>query len=446
MKLMRELVPRPKGTGSISSSALFRSVDARKCTLLVDEADYAFRADANPDLLAIFNSGNERTFAVVTRSVPLGEGQFEDHDFHTFGAMCFTSINKLSTKSMQSRCISLPMKPATKEEAAKLELFRASRCPELKGCNRKFMRWAADLPTLPEVEISRDLFNRGADNWRCLLQIAELAGGTWPARVLSAATADTDGEDEEGIERGADGLLDAIWRVFAAQVTDSRRMHTADLIRELEGLDEGRWLEANKGKAMNGYYFRSKLKPYVRIDAKGLDGETRPRQWRSAEKTPVMRWGYHELHFEDAFLRYLGKELPSKSTEPKKASPPKPSLSPGVAPRSASPASGEAFVDKSKTYVDADTISDADSVSAAPAPPHTDADGPSASAPASASGQAIDKSGEKASDMDDADQGGVSGEKERMGENNVTRYPHGPRGRKARKGASVNTTASPDTT
>jgi hypothetical protein len=74
MKLVRELVPRPKGVGSISSASLFRAVEARKCTLLVDEADYAFHADASPDLKAIFNSGNERTFATVGRAVPLGDG------------------------------------------------------------------------------------------------------------------------------------------------------------------------------------------------------------------------------------------------------------------------------------------------------------------------------------------------------------------------------------
>jgi hypothetical protein len=170
MKLVRELVPRPKGSGSLSSSSLFRAVDERKCTLLVDEGDLVFRADANPDLLAIFNSGNERTFAFVSRSVPLGEGQFEDHDFGTFAAMCFTSINKLATKSMQSRCISLPMKPATKEETAKLSRFRSSRSQDLKDCGRKFARFAADLAELPDIDVPDDFVNRIADNWRSLFR------------------------------------------------------------------------------------------------------------------------------------------------------------------------------------------------------------------------------------------------------------------------------------
>ena len=260
MKLVREQVPRPKGTGSISSSALFRAVDARKCTLLVDEADYAFRADANPDLLAIFNSGNERTFAVVSRSVPLGEGQFEDHDFNTFAAMCFTSIDKLSTKSMQSRCIALPMKPATKEEAAKLVAVpREPMCQELKDVQSQVRALGGGPAALPEVEVPEDFVNRVADNWRSLVQIAHLAGGTGPParspppRRTQMATA------KKAWSAGANGLLDAIWRVFAAETTDPRRLHTSELVSELMDLDEGRWRVANKGKPIDEYYLRSKL-------------------------------------------------------------------------------------------------------------------------------------------------------------------------------------------
>ena len=113
----------------------------------MDEGHFTvfFRADANPELLQIFNSGNDRAFAFVMRSIPLGNGEFEDHDFNTFAAMCFTSIAKLPTKSMQSRCIGLPMRPANKEEAARLNRFRADRAQDLNDCGRKFARWAADL-------------------------------------------------------------------------------------------------------------------------------------------------------------------------------------------------------------------------------------------------------------------------------------------------------------
>ena len=81
LKIVRLLVPRPKGVGSLTGSSLFRAIAARKVTPLVDEADYIFHSNANPDLLAIFNSSNERTFAWVSRSIPIGDGQFEDPGF-----------------------------------------------------------------------------------------------------------------------------------------------------------------------------------------------------------------------------------------------------------------------------------------------------------------------------------------------------------------------------
>jgi hypothetical protein len=440
MKLVRELVPRPKGSGSLSSSALFRAVDARKCTLLVDEGDYVFRDDINPDMAAIYNSGNERTFAVVTRSVPLGEGQFEDQDFSTFTGICFTSIDKLRTKSMQSRCISLAMKPATKEESAKLSRFRASKCQELKDCGRKIARWAADLAELPDIEVPDDFVNRVADNWRSLFQIAHLAGGDWPARVLAAAKADAAGDGEIEVERGAGGLLDAIWRVFAAEATNPRRMHTSDLVQKLMNLDDGRWRVANRGKPIDEYFLRSKLKGYVTPPDKGGEAKIPRRSWRP-KGSPTEKWGYHELHFKDAFLRYLGKGLPSEAppeqTEDEKDKSSEYPFSPNHPHTSAASTASGSSPDSSKTSTAADDAVDVDGQStakpqraseqAAQRMPHPHPQ------PASEAGQANDKSDKNISAADAVDLGGSNGERGSKEESNATRFPRGPVGRKSRE-------------
>jgi hypothetical protein len=438
MKLVRALVPRPKGVGSLTGSSLFRAVDARKCTLLVDEGDFVFRGDANPDLLAIFNSGNERTFAFVSRSVPLGDGQFEDHDFSTFAAMCFTSIDKLPTKSMQSRCIALPMRPATKEEAAKLVRFRANRCPELKVCGRKCARWAMDLLELPEVEVPSYFVNRIADNWRSLFQIAHLAGGDWPARVLAAAQADAVGDEEEPRERGADGLLGAIWRVFAVEKTNPRRLHTSDLVGKLMGVDDGRWRVANRGKPIDDYYLRSKLKNYVKQPDKGEEAKIPLRQWRPSGST-IKKWGYHELHFEDAFLRYLGRGLPSKAPpEDEKDENPKDPLSP-KSPLSSGPSAPEdGSVDKTRAYPGADAGRGADERSA-PGSEHVSEPAPVRMSdphphPASAPDQDIELSEKNTDGADGSAPRGTLGEKGRTKENELGCLPRGPFGRKRQEG------------
>jgi hypothetical protein len=417
----------------------------------VDEGDFVFRADANPELLQIFNAGNDRAFAFVMRSIPLGNGQFEDHDFNTFAAMCFTSIAKLPTKSMQSRCIGLPMRPATREEAASLSRFRADRAQDLSDCGRKFARWAADLVELPEVEIPAHFVNRIADNWRSLFQIAHLAGGDWPARVLAAAQADADGDAEEPRERGANGLLEAIWRVFNAETTDPRRMHTLDLVGKLLNLDDGRWRVEHKGKPIDEYYLRSKLRGYVTPPDKGGKNGMPSRQWRPPNST-IHKWGYHELHFRDAFQRYLGEGLPSE-TPPRgpgaeKGDPPEQPFSPSTPPPSAPSAPDDVSPAKSKAHAGADAGADADEQSApsssaprssasngADKPPAPDgADELSASAPVSAPSQHTEVNSKRGNGADGADARGVEGEKEeRTKADALGDLPHGPVGRKRRE-------------
>jgi Protein of unknown function (DUF3631) len=445
MKIVRTLARRPMPSASITPSALFRLIDQDACTLFVDEADYAFHADASPDLKAIYNSGNERTFAYALRSVPVGDGQFESRRFSTFAPMCFTSINKLPTASMQSRCISLPMKPATKEEAKRLRRFNSRKCPELQDCGRKFARWAADLTELPEVEVPEGFVNRIADNWRCLFQIAHLAGGDWPDRVLAAAQADARGDGERQAERGANGLLDAIWRVLAAETTNPRRMHTSDLVMKTRILDDGRWQVANHGRAIDEYYLRTKLKDYVtpprkKGECKAGEDEIPPRQWRP-KGSPTHKWGYHELHFKDAFLRYLGKGLPSKAPpEPVEDEEDQPVKHPFA---SKDPASGTSepdgvSPDSSMDYTGADDGADADEPSA-PSDAANCADGVARTAHPhpkhpSATDQDADNSDENVHVPDGADREEVHREKGEEEESSVTRFPRGPVGRKARKG------------
>jgi len=438
LKIIRALVPRPKGVGSLTGSSLFRAVEARKVTLLVDEADNVFHANANPDLLAIFNSGNERTFAFVSRSIPLGDGKFEDYDFNTYTAMAFTSIGRLPIKSMQSRCISLPMRPATKEEAAKLVRFRSDHCPELKVCGRKIARWAADVSELPDVEVPGEFVNRIADNWRNLFQIAAVAGGTWPERVLAAARADLAGDVEKQENRGAGGLLGAIWDIFAVEVTDPRRMHTQDLIMKLLDLDEGRWRVANKGKPIDEWYLRSKLRDYV-VKTTGSK-EMPPRQWRSPS-TGAQRKGYHELHFEDAFERYLGKGLPSKAPAeegPADKAEPKPTSSPST-PHISAPSAPEAkTLEMPEVYGGADAGTGADEISAPRTLQPGEGGADEVSAPHTHPPSAPEINDQDQNDTpklaDGADGADALGHPERDLQSNVTKLPVTPAGRKRRGG------------
>jgi hypothetical protein len=298
LKIVTCLVPRPQPTGSLTPSSLFRAVDARKVTLRIDEADNVFHRHANPDLFAIFNSGHDRLMSKVLRSVPTARGGYEDREFQTFTGIALTSIKQFPDTA-QDRCIALRMKRATPDERP--EHLVNGRSSLLIDCRRKIMRWVADLRELPKIERPRSLYNRIGDNWYGLLQVAELAGGDWPNRALTAALAGAaEGEDSDELIE----LLEDIWQVFRAR--GAVRIHTEDLVDALRELDEGRWKAVNHGKGLDAYYLRQALKDVLSKTEEAKRG----REWREGGR---LRKGYGEFHLEDAWRRYLGKEPPSRA-------------------------------------------------------------------------------------------------------------------------------------
>jgi hypothetical protein len=319
MTLLQYVSARAMATSSLTGASLFRETDAHHWTVLWDEADNAFHKNANPELFGVFNAGHSRKFAIVHRQVPSADGGYETQTFDTFTAIALTAIHEFPSRAMQSRCIVLVMKRATKGDASRLEEFDEGHEAALTECGRKLVRWAADLDVLPQVD-KKDcgLINRIWLNWRPLLQIAKLAGGTWPARALAAAKADmarVTGEKDSSAEYA---LLEAIWRVLAADKSTPRRILTRDLIPKLLNEDEGRWRTASKGAQIDDYYLRDKLKKL--FPTEGPYATTKSRRWRPDKNFGSgSLFGYHELHLADSFARYLGKGLPS-------VAPPEPDL------------------------------------------------------------------------------------------------------------------------
>ena len=306
MTMLKFCAARAMATSSLTGASLFRETDAHHWTVLWDEADNAFHKNSNPELICVFNAGHDRYFAIVHRQVPSPDGGYETAVFDTFTGIAMTAIHEFPSKAMQSRCIVLVMKRATKEDAARLVDFDETHEAALAVCGRKLMRWSIDLEALPAInKLTFGLINRIWLNWKPLLQIVHLAGGTWPARALAAAKADmarVTGEKDDSPEYA---LLAAIWRVFAADKSDPRRMLTlSQLIPKLLDEDEGRWRTAKNGKEIDEYYLRSKLKKLLPTEEECKE----PRRWR-ADVNPGgnPQCGYHELHLADAFDRYLNK-------------------------------------------------------------------------------------------------------------------------------------------
>ena len=154
MTTLKFCAARAMATSSLTGASLFRETDAHHWTVLWDEADNAFHKNTNPELIGVFNAGHDRYFALVHRQVPSADGGYETSVFDTFTAIALTAINEFPSRAMQSRCIVLVMKRATRADAARLEEFDEGHEAALTVCGRKFVRWAADLEALPTVDKS----------------------------------------------------------------------------------------------------------------------------------------------------------------------------------------------------------------------------------------------------------------------------------------------------
>jgi hypothetical protein len=309
LKIVYLMSYAPRMAASITPSSLFRAVDAFHVSLFVDEADNVFK-NATPDLLAIMNAGADRMTAKVMRTESVGDGKFESRGFDCFAALAMTSIKSVPD-TLEDRCLVLQLTRATKGEKPERLTVR-TRGPFIE-IGRQFARWASDLKALPDPDMPADLFNRVEDKWWVCFQIAKLAGGDWPERCRKAALADLALMEAQDADGGPEGdLLADVWRVFYEK--EQVEIFTKDLCRELIELSEAPWATAKRGQPIDEYYLRTHLRDFIPKNADDIA----PRRWRDPNSQHEAR-AYHELHFQDAFQRYLGKGLPSK--EPKSSPP-----------------------------------------------------------------------------------------------------------------------------
>jgi hypothetical protein len=234
-------------------------------------------------------------------------------------------------------------------------------------------------------------------------------------------------------------------------------MLTVDLIAKLLNEDEGRWRVANHGQPIDEYYLRKELKGYVPPLDKGLEATAPLRRWRPSGST-AKKWGYHELHFVEAFSRYLGKRLPSKEPPeddedtPSKHPPSRPPKTSGPS-RPSGPRADSTDISMASSGPDAGLDAEAGEGPIRTSIPTRGwvgpgPDGGGVSGPASGPGQVFELSEQLAVGPDGLDgldiSGGIKKENER-----ASQFPRAPVGRKVQKprpGSSADTTDSPDTT
>jgi hypothetical protein len=181
LDVLSRLVPRPLGASSITAAALFRTIEAARPTLLLDEADTYARD--NEDLRGVLDAGHRRDGAVI-RTVG------EDHEPRRFSAWAPVALAAIGhlPGTIEDRSIIVRMRRRRPDE--QVSTLRGDRASELEELVRKMARWAKDHAEAlgaADPGMPASIYNRAADNWRPLLAAADATGGEWPERARRAA-------------------------------------------------------------------------------------------------------------------------------------------------------------------------------------------------------------------------------------------------------------------
>jgi Protein of unknown function (DUF3631) len=301
LDVLSRLVPRPLSSQNVTPAAIFRVVEAHQPTLLIDEAD-TFLYD-NDDLRGILN-GNRKGSRVL-RTVG------DDHEpraFSVYTAVAIALIGQLPD-TLHDRAVTIDLQRRRASET--ITSFRPDRADHLDVLARKMARWAKDhAERIAERDPEMRLINRRADNWRCLLAIADEVGGEWPERAGNAAEAshNAEGDDASRLELLLGDIQDAFAKKGEAPVANmfaekvDVEIASADLVKALVAIEGRPWAEMGKsGKPLTQAKLARMLKPLG--ISPGNIGE---------EKARVR--GYKLTQFEEAFSRYLPPEGDSKCT------------------------------------------------------------------------------------------------------------------------------------
>jgi putative DNA primase/helicase len=280
---LSRLVPQPLVASGITAAALFRTIEATRPTLLLDEADAYARN--NEDLRAVLDAGHRCDGAVI-RTV--GDNH-EPRQFSAWAPVALAAIGHMPG-TIEDRSIIVRLRRRRPDET--VDSLRLDRAGELDALARKAARWAADHKgefAATDPAMPGGIYNRAADNWRPLLAVADVAGGCWPDRARHAAELLARDGAEDG-ETARTMLLADLRKLFEAE--PSGVLFTKKILAALHKDETRPWPEWKNGKPITDRQLAALLK----------DLRIKPMTVRRGSETEK---GYKLEWFEDVFVRYL---------------------------------------------------------------------------------------------------------------------------------------------
>ncbi len=274
------LCPRAVLSSNLTGPALYRTVEAERPTLLVDEADSFLTA--REELRGIVNSGHTRAGAFILRASGPGN---RPKRYSTWAPKALAAIGRLPS-TIEDRSVVIRLQRKRTSEAT--ESLDAPGVEAAAGVlRRRAARWgrdqAKDLSAARPERID-GLHDRANDSWRPLLAVAE-ACGPWWARLARRAAVELSEAVEETDPK--EMLLADLREVFTAR--GAVRLPTAQVLAGLHAMEERPW--AGGGRPA--------------LNAERLAGMLRDFGVRSRSFSGVVR-GYDLANgLGEAFERYL---------------------------------------------------------------------------------------------------------------------------------------------
>jgi hypothetical protein len=284
------LVSRPLSCENVSAAAMYRIIEKKQPTLLLDEGDtFLCGRDANEDLRGVVNSGFQRG----GKAVRCVGDENEPAAFSTFSPVVIAMIGR-PPETVEDRSITISMRRKLPHERVERPRPGAPLRRQFEDVVRRCCRWAEDARerlASAEPDVPPALDDRAADFWYVLLAIADDAGGRWP--VLARSVADglmaERGDESHGVQ-----LLRDVHGVLVRRGGD--RITSASLVAELRAMEDHPWPDLDNGRGLTVRRLAKLLEPF------GI----RPRTIRTGDTTAK---GYHLHDFKEAWDRYCAEVL-----------------------------------------------------------------------------------------------------------------------------------------
>lgn len=289
------LAANPRRTVGITPAALFRSIQDKTSTLIIDEAETLRSRNERSDALKEILNAGYRVGQSVSRCERTDGKSFEVREFKTYCPKVLVLIGSLP-ETLADRCIPVRMRRARPED--NIQRFRYSRARrEVRRLQTQISQWAeTNKNRVKRYYYGKSLGflkDREEELWLPLFSVCAIAA---PDRLKAleaiaiqlAAFKETCDADEIGVL-----LLKDIRDAFDRKGQD--RLSTMDLLLELSSVAESPWATWGRGQGLDVRSLARLLRPF----------RIQPHNIRFEDKVAK---GYARDDFREAWASYMPSE------------------------------------------------------------------------------------------------------------------------------------------